>query len=502
MKRWFSFLLALVMVLGMIPAMAPAANAAVGFIEIGSVKLYSGQYLEQGSDTPTTTKPADNYAYFDGGTLELHNYTNDTWIDAEFGFVIELFGYNKVRYVRAFLPSEQEAYDLTIRGNGTLCLYCGDNNGITARNLRVQSGNLDIISTYKALVYDMKEVTYPEHAIALYLDPVTGTWEPFDLDKVTANSCKRVMIISGVSFGSQSPAMPEGSTSHDLGTVAAPNYPISFQGAWTDSFTSAGYTQYETLTVLNSKSQMVYGKSQACNGEGFTYDLKDLPAGRYVIDEMLTVHDANKNLIFNKSHTFTIDWTPTVVTTVIAKSTEPIAGNVNTAPTITFDPEYHCKVSDYMTGYWKYYDKNAGYWKKMDANTKFQVDGDYEYVFAIETTDGYTFPADGGTVYGILQCDQGYVGAEVNRVEGRDDVAEMVLSYPTCTYGAPLEFSEQTPVADFIGGLYEMEGILGQEYLFRFNHKPLTDAQKAKGFSVERSLMVWEGSLSNVVYDV
>ena len=93
-KRLLSLLLALVMVLGMIPAMAPAANAAGGFIGIGDAELYAGYYLEQGSNTPTTTKPADNYAYYDGIILELHNFVTSYTIRAQNNLVIRLFGYN------------------------------------------------------------------------------------------------------------------------------------------------------------------------------------------------------------------------------------------------------------------------------------------------------------------------------------------------------------------------------------------------------------------------
>ena len=497
-KRIFSLLLTLVMILGMLPAMAQTANAAGNYIRFGIIKIPAGSYLEQGSYTPTTTKPADNYAYYDGTTLELHNYT-DAWLVVTEGsdLLIRLYGYNYMHGVDCNDVNTTMA-SLCIEGNGTLSI----DGCIEAKDLSVNSGNLEIAASSGAVFVDTEKVTYPKNSIALCSKNVAEAWEPFDFDKVIDKNYRRVMIISGVSFGPQSPAMPEGKTEHDLGTVAALNYPISFQGAWTDSFTSAGYTQYETLTVYNSKSQMVYGKSQACNSVGLTYDLKDLPADRYVIKEMLTVRDANDKVIFNKTHTFTIDGTPAVVPYVIAKSTEPIAGTVNTAPTITIAPECHCKVSDYAEGYWLYYTKGLG-WRRMEENTKFEVGKDYAYYFAIETTDGYTFPADGGNVNGILQCDQGYFGASVNRVDGRDDVAEMMLSYQPCTYGAPLEFIDQTPV--FVESSYantcEVEGFPGETITFSFNHQPLTAAQKAQGFEVRRTFLVYQG-LTNALHTV
>ena len=99
-KRMISLLLAIVMVLGLIPAIAPAANAAGGYIRFGFIKVPAGSYLEQGKSTATTTKPADNYAYYDGTTLELHNYI-DTWLVASDGsdLLIRLYGYNYVHGV-------------------------------------------------------------------------------------------------------------------------------------------------------------------------------------------------------------------------------------------------------------------------------------------------------------------------------------------------------------------------------------------------------------------
>ena len=46
-----------------------------GTVYLGGVALENGQYLAQGSSTPTTRKPADNYAYYWNETLTLHNFT-------------------------------------------------------------------------------------------------------------------------------------------------------------------------------------------------------------------------------------------------------------------------------------------------------------------------------------------------------------------------------------------------------------------------------------------
>ena len=44
-------------------------------VYVGGVLVSDGQYLAQGSTTPTTTKPADNYVYLKSGILTLHNFT-------------------------------------------------------------------------------------------------------------------------------------------------------------------------------------------------------------------------------------------------------------------------------------------------------------------------------------------------------------------------------------------------------------------------------------------
>ena len=497
-KRLISFLLVLVMVLSLIPAMALTANAAGNYIRFGFIKVPAGSYLEQGKSTATTTKPADNYAYYDGTTLELHNYI-DTWLVASDGsdLLIRLYGYNYVHGVLCNNANTNMA-SLCIEGNGTLSI----DGCIEAKDLRVNSGNLEITSS-GAVFVDMEKVTYPKNSIALCSKNMAEAWESFDFDKVIDKKYRRVMIISSGSFGSQSPAMPEGKTAHDLGTVAALNYPISFRAVVTDVLKSTGCRYYEKLEVKNSAGQTVISKLKEADDRDMPFDMNELPAGQYTIEETVGIIDPDGKKQVTTTHSFYINWQPiSPIKYVIAKSTEPIAGTVNTAPTITIAPECHCKVSNYMTGYWLYYTKGLG-WRRMEENTKFVADKDYAYYFAIETTDGYTFPADGGNVNGILQCDQGYFGADVNRVEGRDDVAEMMLYYQPCTYGAPLEFSEQTPVVDFTNSaLYEMEAVLGEDYLFSFNNKPLTDEQKAKGFTIERTLMVAVGSLTNFVHKV
>ena len=578
-KRLLSLLLAIVMVLGLLPAMAPAANAASANSVVfkseddHEVRVYSGQYYESGSEESTDVKPEDNYAYFKDDTLILHNFVTGYDPDILYRRVVigSEYGYSYLNIVLEgtnYFDTGAEAsiasnVELIFKGSGSLT---GNtvNRIIKAPSVKFNGGEITLKSTFasaivlnKSCIIDGAKVTIhaggSDASGINFYKSVVGA-EDYTFSFVSGSlsikaaevmsftyQSRPAMLISDGTFGrvledgsstlkdyyedlpcwnmgflvtelylykasmlEQVPKMTPGITNYDLGTVSARSYPIIMKGCgMPDGMYNEGCRETEYLEIKNSSNKTVFSKeNDANNSKGISYDMNNLPAGKYTIKMTLIGRDGKGKIKSSVEHTFTIDWTPSVVPYVIAKSTEPIAGTVNTAPTITFDPEFHCKVSDYMTGYWMYYDEKAGYKKKMEANTKFQVDEDYYYVVAVETTDGYTFPADGGEVTGIVMCDSATYAVQTDRVAGRDDVVIMTIWYYPCTYGAPLEFSEQTPVAEFTGGLYEMEGILGQEYLFRFNHKPLTDTQKAKGFSVERTLTVFEGSLSNVVYNV
>ena len=146
-KRLLSLLLALVMLVGMIPATTLTAFAAAGGeVYVGGVKMYDGDYLAVGATKTQTTKPSGGYAYYKDGTLTLNNYSyegkgylrnsEDSYyatVYAEQDLTVELVGTNTLKQtaslsegIRVGVADSEER--LTIQGDGSLNVtstYCG-----------------------------------------------------------------------------------------------------------------------------------------------------------------------------------------------------------------------------------------------------------------------------------------------------------------------------------------------------------------------------------------
>ena len=149
-KRILSFLLALVMVAGLLPTLNLEAEAASSpTLYLGGVQMYDGDYLLVGATATTTTKPtstATGYAYYKDGTLQLYNYSYE-------GSGIN-FKLDNVTYPAALFCDD----DLTIELKGgvnrlvqnkdaqraTAIYVCGD---ITI----IGDHDLDIVSTYSGI---------------------------------------------------------------------------------------------------------------------------------------------------------------------------------------------------------------------------------------------------------------------------------------------------------------------------------------------------------------
>ena len=307
-KRICSFLLVFVLVLGLTPVTALTVRAAGEFIQIGHTNLYAGDYLEQGKSSVTAAKPDDNYAYYDGTVLELHNYVSSEGIAAGADLTIRLFGNNKIgKYL------ECGSSDLTVEGTGKLLVDGGNSiRSLGADAITMKSGVLEITNTSRA-VSGVKSVNYPKNAISLFSKKQTGSWEPFSMDKLKdANYYyARILLICSASFGAQSPAMPAGQITHDLGTVSASSYPVSFRGAdWALDLKSAGYVQYEKIGIVNSAGELVAEKTTESDGTGITYDMNQLPPDRYTVTEIVRIEDPEGNTKLFSTHTFTVNWQP------------------------------------------------------------------------------------------------------------------------------------------------------------------------------------------------
>ena len=146
-KRLFGLLLALVMLVGMIPATTLTAFAAAGgVVYVGGVCMNDGDYLAVGATATQTTKPSGGYAYYEDGTLTLNNYSyegkgylsdsEDSYyatVYAEQDLTVELVGTNTLKQTASLsegilvgvADSEER---LTIQGDGSLNVtstYCG-----------------------------------------------------------------------------------------------------------------------------------------------------------------------------------------------------------------------------------------------------------------------------------------------------------------------------------------------------------------------------------------
>ena len=159
-KRLFSLLLAIVMVLGLIPATSLTAfAAAANSVLVGGVEMTNGTYLANGATTTQTTKPSGGYAYYKNGTLTLNNYSYEgkgySYVDnkidcnaiiyASNDIQIELVGTNTLTqksYTNtACICGEAE---VSLTGAGTLNLQNAV-WGITCKSdLSIESGNLNV----------------------------------------------------------------------------------------------------------------------------------------------------------------------------------------------------------------------------------------------------------------------------------------------------------------------------------------------------------------------
>lgn len=121
-NRLISLVLAVMMIAGLVPAAAITVGAAASSITVSGVTVADGQYLKNGSTTPTTDKQTSGFAYYKDGVLTLSGYVyngEDKAIESSGDLVITLVGNNVIR------PSGDKvaidaAYDLTVQGTGML----------------------------------------------------------------------------------------------------------------------------------------------------------------------------------------------------------------------------------------------------------------------------------------------------------------------------------------------------------------------------------------------
>ena len=159
-KRLISLLLAIVMVLGMIPATTLTAfAAAANSVLVGGVEMTNNTYLAVDATATQTTKPSGGYAYYKDDVLTLNNYsytgkgytysdgivTRSAIIYASNDIQIELVGTNNLTqkdyYNAACIRGEAE---VSLIGAGTLNLQNGVWGISCDSDLFIESGNLNV----------------------------------------------------------------------------------------------------------------------------------------------------------------------------------------------------------------------------------------------------------------------------------------------------------------------------------------------------------------------
>ncbi len=159
MKRNFTKILSLLLMLtalcSLVFAMSIIANAASSdTIYINNIAIKNGQHLMANATAVTTTRPRNNYAYYNDGVLYLHNFSlksATSGINAGDGdLIVSLTGTSTIPINSSSSSASDAAIvtkgRLTIRGDGSLNINNSAGLAINCGNLTVDSGTLNVKS--------------------------------------------------------------------------------------------------------------------------------------------------------------------------------------------------------------------------------------------------------------------------------------------------------------------------------------------------------------------
>ena len=146
-RKWLSWLSVSVLLACMVFSVPFTVTADIrSSIEIDGVEVEDGEYLREGSNSATSSKPASDYAYYKNGVLYLYDYERNP--SSSFGTtdgleiygdaVIELHGENTLNFRG---NTGISAENLTIRGDGKLSIFAY--KYILARQLTIEGGTVE-----------------------------------------------------------------------------------------------------------------------------------------------------------------------------------------------------------------------------------------------------------------------------------------------------------------------------------------------------------------------
>ena len=188
LSRALGMLLALVMLVGMIPATSLTAFAAAeGEVYVGGVAMSDGDYLAVGATATQTTKPSGGYAYYENGVLTLNNYSyagggylNSSGyyavIYTKNDLTLELIGNNTL--TQTYSDSDMiyvDGANLTVGGDGKLtgtsegyALYADKDITINGGTVEVSTYHASILSYGEVIINDGDITAESEYSAAIY----------------------------------------------------------------------------------------------------------------------------------------------------------------------------------------------------------------------------------------------------------------------------------------------------------------------------------------------
>ena len=136
---------------------------------IGNIQLNDGEYLASNGTAATTTKPADNYAYFKDGVLTFHNFSvtvedQDEAVYYAVSFKLVLEGENTVTNMSGYGIKSSNC--LEVQGSGKLTVNSDSTCIYSAYDMTIADSTLTLTSENKCGIYAGESVTITKGAIS------------------------------------------------------------------------------------------------------------------------------------------------------------------------------------------------------------------------------------------------------------------------------------------------------------------------------------------------